>query len=140
MNFTGVYIMAETDDNKMLQEFMEEMEKAQENWAKAQAEIENLRFEGMSEDLGIRIVITGKFKVQSIDISPDAAQRLASQPGQLAEDIKTAFNKAMEKAEAYFQEQIGAAMQQLDDGGEKEAAQPPQLAPRLGTARPEMKG
>ncbi|MEJ2682596.1 MAG: hypothetical protein P8144_14325 [Gammaproteobacteria bacterium] len=42
--------MSESSESEetMLKEFMNEMEKAQENWAKAQAEIENYRFEGVS--------------------------------------------------------------------------------------------
>ena len=125
-------------EEAMLKDFMKEMEKAQENWAKAQSEIENLRFDGASPDSGIRVILTGKFKVEKVDISPQTAQRLATDSQGLAAEIAAAFNMAVEKAEAYFQEQIGAAMQQLETE-EGESAAPPQIAPRLGAARPEMK-
>lgn len=127
-------------EEAMLQDFMKEMEKAQENWAKAQSEIENLRFDGSADDGGIQIVLTGKFKVEKVTISPATAQKLATDAAGLSAEIAKAFNTAVGKAETYFQEQIGAAMQQLDseEGGEGDSA--PVINPRLGAARPEMKG
>jgi DNA-binding protein YbaB len=115
------------------------MEKAQENWAKAQSEIENLRFEGTADNGGIHIVLTGKFKVEKVDIQPATAQKLATDAAGLSAEISKAFNSAVEKAETYFQEQIGAAMQQLESDEKTEDA-PPMINPRLGAARPEMKG
>lgn len=126
-------------EEAMLQDFMKEMEKAQENWAKAQSEIENLRFEGSADDGGIQIVLTGKFKVEKVDISPSSAQKLATNGAALSAEIAKAFNGAVEKAETYFQEQIGAAMQQLESDDNAGDA-PPEINPRLAAARPEMKG
>jgi len=126
-------------EEAMLKDFMQEMEKAQENWAKAQSEIENLRFDGASDDGGIQVVLTGKFKVEKVNITPASAEKLATNPAGLSAEIAKAFNTAVEKAETYFQEQIGAAMQQLESDEKTEGA-PPVINPRLGAARPEMKG
>ncbi|MEJ2756025.1 MAG: YbaB/EbfC family nucleoid-associated protein, partial [Gammaproteobacteria bacterium] len=78
--------MSESSESEetMLKEFMNEMEKAQENWAKAQAEIEHYRFEGVSTSGLVRVVLTGKFKVEKMTIHPDAAQKLATNPTELS--------------------------------------------------------
>lgn len=126
-------------EEAMLQDFMKEMEKAQENWAKAQSEIENLRFDGSADNGGIQVVLTGKFKVEKVAITPNTAQKLASDAAGLSRMVADAFNEAVGKAETYFQEQIGAAMQQMESDENATDAEPV-ISPRLGAARPEMKG
>ena len=133
--------MSEVESEEaMFKAFMAEMEKAQENWAKAQTEIEKCRFEGKNAAGTIRVVLTGKFKVDAIEISPQIAQKLASDSVTLAREVANAFNAAVGKAELYFQDQINTAMQQFDDEEEEGEMTAPQITPRLPEARPGMKG
>ncbi len=149
--------MAESEE-ALLQNFMQEMEKVQENWGKAQEdmqeEMEKLRFTGLAANGYVEIVLNGRFRViDKIKMNPKWLQRFSTEnPEIISQAIQAAFNDAAEKAEKYFQDQFSKAMEQFDEnglggkgqgtGGESAAQsqiQQPQIRPRLSTSVQEMK-
>jgi DNA-binding YbaB/EbfC family protein len=74
--------------------------------AKAQEEIENAVVEASSGGGAVKVVVTGKLKIQAIEISPDAVD--PEDVEMLQDLVMAATNEAIEKAQELAQSRLSA--------------------------------
>lgn len=84
---------------------LKQAQKMQMDIQRAQEELEEALFEGQSGGGAVKVVFTGKKKMQSLEIQPEAVD-----PGDvemLQDLILTAVNQAMEQIEERTKEKLG---------------------------------
>ncbi len=89
-----------------MQNLMRQAQKMQEEMQKAQAELEELEVEGSSGGGLVKVTMTAKKVVTGLSISPDAVDM--DDLTMLEDLIIAALNEGYEKAEAVYNEKMGA--------------------------------
>ena len=90
----------------MNRNFMRQAQQLQARLAKAQEELEEMTVEGSAGGGVVRAVVSGKLKVQSVHIEPDAVDPDDVQ--MLEELVLAAVNEALQKAQDAAQQKMGA--------------------------------
>ena len=89
-----------------MQNLMKQAQKMQEEMQKAQAELEELEVEGTSGGGLVKVKMTAKKVVTSLEINPDAVD--TDDITMLEDLIIAALNEAYEKADKTYNEKMGA--------------------------------
>lgn len=89
-----------------MQNLMKEAQKMQENMQKAQEELEEMEIEGSAGGGLVKVVMSAKKVVKSIEISPDAVDM--DDLTMLEDLIVASLNEAYEKADKAYSEKMGA--------------------------------
>ncbi|PZC49241.1 MAG: hypothetical protein C1O27_000610 [Chloroflexi bacterium] len=90
-------------NNKNLLKQAQEM---QQRMSKIQEELDQTSVEGSAGGGVVKVVVTGKLKVQSVEISPDAVD---PDDVELLQDlVQAAVNEAMDKAQTLAQDKMAA--------------------------------
>ena len=88
---------------RQAQQLQKQVTKMQEELANAQKELENEEVEASSGGGVVTVVITGKLKIKSIHIEPEAAEEI-----EMLQDLVTAdVNEAIEKAQKMSETRLG---------------------------------
>ena len=90
----------------MNRNFLRQAQQLQARLAKAQEELEEMTVEASAGGGAVRAVVTGKLKVQSIHIEPDAVDPDDVQ--MLEELVLAAVNEGLQKAQDVAQQKMGA--------------------------------
>jgi DNA-binding YbaB/EbfC family protein len=90
----------------MNKNMLRQAQQLQAKLAKAQEEIENAVVEASSGGGAVKVVVTGKLKIQSIEISPDAVD--PEDVEMLQDLVMAATNEAIEKAQELAQSRLSA--------------------------------
>ena len=89
---------------RQAQQLQKQVTKMQEELANAQKELENEEVEASSGGGVVTVVITGKLKIKSIHIEPEAAEEI-----EMLQDLVTAaVNEAIEKAQKMAETRLGS--------------------------------
>ena len=90
----------------MNKNMMRQAQQLQKQMAKLQEEIENSKVENSVGGGGVKVVVTGKMIVESIEIDPEV---LDSEDVEMLQDlVQTAINGAIEKAQELASTKMGA--------------------------------
>ena len=88
-----------------MQKMMKEMQKMQGKMAKVQSELEEAAFDAEAGGGSVKLVINGKYQVQSIKLTKDAVD---PEDIEALEDLLVAaFNAARDKVDMASQEKMG---------------------------------
>ena len=90
----------------MNRNFLRQAQQLQARLAKAQEELEEMTVEGSAGGGAVRVVVTGKLKVQAVHIDPDAVDPDDVQ--MLEELVLAAVNEGLQKAQDVAQQKMGA--------------------------------
>ena len=90
----------------MNRNFLRQAQQLQARMAKAQQELEEMTVEASAGGGAVRAVVSGKLKVQSVHIDPDAVDPDDVQ--MLEELVLAAVNEALQKAQDVAQQKMGA--------------------------------
>ena len=90
----------------MNRNFLRQAQQLQARLAKAQEELEEMTVEASAGGGAVRAVVTGKLKVQSVHIDPDAVDPDDVQ--MLEELVLAAVNEGLQKAQDIAQQKMGA--------------------------------
>ena len=90
----------------MNRNFLRQAQQLQARLAKAQEELEEMTVQASAGGGAVRAVVTGKLKVQSIHIEPDAVDPDDVQ--MLEELVLAAVNEGLQKAQDVAQQKMGA--------------------------------
>ena len=90
----------------MNKNMVRQAQQLQAKLAKAQEEIENAVVEASSGGGAVKVVVTGKLKIQAIEISPDAVD--PEDVEMLQDLVMAATNEAIEKAQELAQSRLSA--------------------------------
>lgn len=90
----------------MNKNMLRQAQQLQAKLAKAQEELEDAVVEATSGGGAVKVVVTGKLKVQSIEISPDAVN--PEDVEMLQDLVMTATNDALDKAQELAQTSLSA--------------------------------
>lgn len=89
-----------------MQNLVKQAQKMQQEMQKAQEELEEMEIEGSAGGGLVKVIMNGKKKVSSINISPDAVD---SDDMEMLEDlVLAALNDAYTKAEKAYSDKMGA--------------------------------
>jgi DNA-binding YbaB/EbfC family protein len=85
---------------------LKQAQQMQQRMSKIQEELDQTSVEGSAGGGVVKVVVTGKLKVQSVEISPDAVD---PEDVELLQDlVQAAVNEAMEKAQTLAQDKMAA--------------------------------
>ncbi len=88
-----------------MQQLMKQAQKMQEEIQKAQKELEEAEIEGVAASGAVKVVVTGKKILVSINIDPSVCD---PDDTEMLEDlIQVAFSDAYEKADKLYEEKLG---------------------------------
>ena len=90
----------------MNRNFLRQAQQLQARMAKAQEELEEMTVEASAGGGAVRVVVSGKLKVQSVHIDPDAVDPDDVQ--MLEELVLAAVNEGLQKAQDIAQQKMGA--------------------------------
>jgi nucleoid-associated protein EbfC len=90
----------------MNQNMMRQIQKMQQEMAKAQEDIQNYSVEGAAAGGVVRVTITGDFRVTKVTIGKDAVD--PDDVETLEDLVVAAMNDARAKAEAYAAQRMGS--------------------------------
>ena len=90
----------------MNKNMLRQAQQLQARLAKAQEELENAVVEASAGGGAVKVVVTGKLKVQSIEISPDAVD--PEDVEMLQDLVMAATNEALDKAQELAQSRLSA--------------------------------
>ena len=90
----------------MNRNFLRQAQQLQARLAKAQEELEEMTVEASAGGGAVRVVVSGKLKVQSVHIDPDAVDPDDVQ--MLEELVLAAVNEGLQKAQDVAQQKMGA--------------------------------
>ena len=90
----------------MNRNFLRQAQQLQARMAKAQEELEEMTVEASAGGGAVRVVVSGKLKVQSVHIDPDAVDPEDVQ--MLEELVLAAVNEGLQKAQDIAQQKMGA--------------------------------
>ena len=90
----------------MNKNMLRQAQQLQARLAKAQEELENTVVEATSGGGAVKVVITGKLKIQSIEISPEAVD--AEDVEMLLDLVIAATNEALDKAQDMAQSSLSS--------------------------------
>jgi DNA-binding YbaB/EbfC family protein len=90
----------------MNRNFLRQAQQLQARLAKAQEELEEMTVEASAGGGAVRVVVSGKLKVQSVHIDPDAVDPEDVQ--MLEELVLAAVNEGLQKAQDIAQQKMGA--------------------------------
>ena len=90
----------------MNRNFLRQAQQLQARLAKAQEELEELTVEASAGGGAVRVVVSGKLKVQTVHIDPDAVDPEDVQ--MLEELVLAAVNEGLQKAQELAQQKMGA--------------------------------
>lgn len=99
----------------MNQDMMKKLADMQEQFAKAQAEIENRVAEGTSGGGAVRVEITGGYRVKSLKIEPDVVD--PDDMGMVEDLVIAAVNEALTQVQGFHSEGLGGSMPDLGSLG-----------------------
>ena len=88
----------------MNKNMLRQAQQLQAKLAKAQEALENVVVEATSGGGVVKVVITGKLKIQSVEISPDVADDIEM----LQDLVMAATNEAIDKAQDLAQKSFGS--------------------------------
>jgi DNA-binding YbaB/EbfC family protein len=90
----------------MNKNMLRQAQQLQTRLAKAQEELESAEVEGTAGGGVVKVVVTGKMKVQSVEISPEA---VSPEDVEMLQDlVMAATNEALDKAQEMAQTSLGA--------------------------------
>ena len=85
---------------------LKQAQQMQQRMGKIQEELDQTSVEGSAGGGVVKVVVTGKLKVQSVEISPDAVD---PDDVELLQDlVQAAVNEAMDKAQTLAQDKMAA--------------------------------
>jgi DNA-binding YbaB/EbfC family protein len=85
---------------------LRQAQQMQQRMSKIQEELDQTSVEGSAGGGVVKVVVTGKLKVQSVEISPDAVD---PEDVELLQDlVQAAVNEAMDKAQTLAQDKMAA--------------------------------
>ena len=90
----------------MNRNFLRQAQQLQARLAKAQEELEEMTVEASAGGGAVRVVVSGKLKVQAVHIEPDAVDPDDVQ--MLEELVLAAVNEGLQKAQDVAQQKMGA--------------------------------
>ncbi|MDA0988738.1 MAG: YbaB/EbfC family nucleoid-associated protein [Chloroflexi bacterium] len=90
----------------MNKNMLRQAQQLQARLAKAQEELESAEVEGTAGGGVVKVVVTGKMKVQSVEISPEAVN--PEDVEMLQDLVMAATNEALDKAQEMAQTSLGA--------------------------------
>lgn len=90
----------------MNRQFMRQAQQLQTRLAKIQEELETATVEASAGGEAVKVVVTGKLKLQSVRIDPQAVD--PKDVGMLEELVLAAVNEGMGKAQELAQQKLGA--------------------------------
>ena len=90
----------------MNKNMLRQAQQLQARLAKAQEELENAVVESSAGGGAVKVVVTGKLKIQSIEISPDAVD--PEDVEMLQDLVMAATNEALDKAQELAQSRLSA--------------------------------
>lgn len=90
----------------MNKNMLRQAQQLQARLAKAQEELESAEVEGTAGGGVVKVVVTGKMKVQSVEISPEAVN--PEDVEMLQDLVMAATNEALDKAQELAQTSLGA--------------------------------
>ena len=85
---------------------LKQAQQMQQRMSKIQEELDQTTVEGSAGGGVVKVVVTGKLKVQSVEISPDAVD--PDDVELLQELVQAAVNEAMDKAQTLAQDKMAA--------------------------------
>ncbi len=98
-----------------MQSMMQQAQKMQQNIAKVQAELEEKEVEATAGGGVVKVVVTGKKVVKSIEIAPEVVD--PDDIEMLQDLVLAAVNEALEKAENMMQTEMAKVTGGLNLGG-----------------------
>ncbi len=90
----------------MNKNLLKQAQQMQQRLSKVQEELEQATVEGSAGGGVVKVVATGKLKVQSVEIAPDAVD--PSDVEMLQDLVQAAVNEAMDKAQTLAQERMAS--------------------------------
>ena len=90
----------------MNKNMLRQAQQLQARLAKAQEELESAEVEASAGGGAVKVVITGKLKIQSVEISPDAVN--PEDVEMLQDLVMAATNEALDKAQELAQSRLSA--------------------------------
>lgn len=92
--------------NGQMQQLMKQAQKMQEDIQRAQQELEESELVGESAGGAVKVTVNGKKVMKAVNISPSV---IDPDDAEMLEDlILAAYNAASEKADALYEEKLGA--------------------------------
>ena len=90
----------------MNKNLLKQAQQMQQRLSKVQEELEQATVEGSAGGGVVKVVATGKLKVQSVEIAPDAVD--PSDVEMLQDLVQAAVNEAMDKAQTLAQDRMAS--------------------------------
>ena len=90
----------------MNKNLLKQAQQMQQRLSKVQEELEQATVEGSAGGGVVKVVATGKLRVQSVEIAPDAVD--PSDVEMLQDLVQAAVNEAMDKAQTLAQERMAS--------------------------------
>lgn len=88
-----------------MQNIMKQAQRMQRQMEEAQKDIESKTFEGTSGGGVVKVTVTGKKQVQSVEIKPEAVD--PDDVEMLQDLVMTAVNEALAQVDKYSEEKLG---------------------------------